>query len=126
MAVPTTRRLAGISAITIDGTAYDIVGDLTWSPSTVKRETLAGQTRVEGFSEMPVAGFIAATIRDGGGFTVATFNGLTNSTIVVQQANGKSILGNGMWCIDAQEVKTQEGSFGVRFESDDVSEVVAS
>ena len=116
------RRLSGVASITIDGIAYDVVGDLTWSPSTVKRETLAGQTRVEGFSEMPVAGYISATLRDGGGITVADFVGMTSSTVVVQQANGKTIYGAGMWCVDAIEVKTQDGTFSVKFEGDDVTE----
>ena len=126
MAIPTSRRLAGIAAITVDGVSYDIVGDLVWSASSIKRESLSGQTRVEGYSEMPTPGFIEATLRDNSAFAVALFNSLTDSTVAVLQANGKSILGTGMWTTDPQQVRTQEGSFSVRFESDDVSEVNVS
>src|SRR5215467_11246047 len=126
MSGATSRRLAGIASIAIDGTAYDVVSDLVWNPSSVRRETLAGQTRVEGYSEMPVAGFIAATIRDNGGATYADFNAKTNSTIVVQQANGKVIYGAGMWCVESAEVRTQEGTFAVRFEGPSVTETLAA
>ena len=122
----TARRLAGIASITIDGNSFDVTGDLVWNPSTVKRETLSGQTRVEGYSEMPTAGFIACSLRDGGGFLVYGFNQIVNSTIVVQQANGKSIYGAGMWCTECGEVKTADGVFAVRFESDNVTEALAS
>jgi hypothetical protein len=122
----TGRRLAGIASITIDGDAYDVVSDLVWNPSSVVRETLKGQTRVEGFSEMPTQGFIACTLRDNGTLSVATFNTLVGSTLVVQQANGKTIYGDGMWCTELGEVRTQEGTYAVRFEGDNVTEGVAA
>lgn len=122
MATPTSRRLAGVTSCTIQGNAYDIVGDCVWSASVVKRETLMGQTRVEGYSEMPSAGFIAMMLRDSSAFSVRNFNGLTDVTVVVFQANGKQIYGDGMWNTETSEVKTQEGTFTVRFEGNDVYE----
>ncbi len=122
----TARRLAGIASILIDGTAFNVVGDLVWSPSKLKRETLVGQDGVHGYSEMPLQGHIACTLRDAGSISVLAFNSMTNSTVQVVQANGKTIVGTGMWCVDPQEVKTQEGSFEVRFEGDNVQEIVAT
>lgn len=122
----TGRLLAGIASISIDGTSFSVVGDLVWNPSTVRRETLVGQSGVQGFSEMPVAGFIAATLRDAGNVSVAFFNQMRNVTIVVQQANGKSIYGAGMWNTEVAEVRTQEGTFAVRFEGNNVQEDLAT
>lgn len=118
----TSRRLAGVVSFTIDGQAWDVVGDCEYSPSVVTRETLAGQSRVEGFSEMPRQGYISANLRDRGDATVLSLNQVTSSTIVVQLANGKTVFGYGMWQVGEIGVRTQEGSFSIRFESDNVAE----
>jgi hypothetical protein len=122
MSGSTTRRLAGVLAFTIDGDAWDAAGDGEYSPSTVARETLKGQTRVEGFSEMPQQGYISANLRDRGDMTVYSLNQVTNSVIVMQLANGKTVYGSGMWQIGEIGVRTAEGTFSIRFESDSVTE----
>jgi hypothetical protein len=111
-----TQRLAGIAYISVDGTTYMLSGELSYSPANIKRETLAGQDQVHGYSETPRAPFIAGTFRDAGSLTVNDFNNMTNVTVALELANGKMVTGKGMWTTDAQEVKTQEGTFEVRFE----------
>lgn len=118
----TTNRLAGIAYVMVDGTNYMLSGELTYSVSEISRETLLGQDRVHGYSEKPYAGFISGTFRDAGGLTVADFNGMTNVTVTLNLANGKTIIGRNMWTVDAQEVKTQEGTFDVKWEGPDVVE----
>jgi hypothetical protein len=117
-----TKRLAGIASISVDGRQYMLAGDLAYQVSSVKRETLVGQDGVQGYSEMPVAGFISGTFRDAGDLTVADFNAMTNVSVVAQLANGKIVTGGGMWTVEAQEVKTMEGTFDVKWESDQVEE----
>lgn len=124
MSGTTARRVSGVVAITIDGNPYN-ASDVEWSPSTVARETQIDQTAVVGYKEMPKQGFISATIRDAGSLTVAAFNAMTNSTIVIQQANGKTIYGSGMWTTEAQEVKTADGQFNCRWEGTSVAETLA-
>jgi hypothetical protein len=111
-----TNRLAGLAYISVDGVTYLLSGDLTYSPGAVKRESLTGQDQVHGYSEMPRAPFIAGTFRDAGSMTVAQFNAMTNVTLSLELANGKLVTGRGMWTVEAQEVKTQEGTFEVRWE----------
>lgn len=118
----TANRLAGIATMTVDGDPWDVVSDLSWNVSPVKRETLAGQTRVEGYSEMPLAPHISATLRDQGATALATLIAKTNSEVQVLQANGKTVSGYGMWCTELGDVRTQEGSFAVRFEGPVVTE----
>jgi hypothetical protein len=72
-----------------------------------------------------VAGFITATLRDNGGITVKDFNEMTSSTIQIIQANGKAIIGVGMWNTETAEVKSAEATFSVRFEGDDCYEAIA-
>lgn len=123
MSGSTQNRRAGIATLSIDGNSYDVVSDATYFANTVKRETLAGQSGVQGYSEMPVAGYIGATIRDSGGLTVASFNAMTSSSLVLTLANGKVVYGDGMWNTESEEVKTQEGTFSIKFEGVSVLEV---
>jgi hypothetical protein len=119
------ERLAGITGLTIDGNAYMVVSDVTWSPSNIRRETLVGLDAVHGYSEVPIAGFVEATLRDSGDITVKDFNAMTCVEVQVMLANGKLVGGASLWSVNVQEVRAAEGTFVVRFEGDDVSETFA-
>lgn len=116
MAEDTTNRLAGVATITVGGTQYLLAAKLTYSASTVTRETLAGQDQIHGFKEMPIPCFISGTFRDGNNLRVEDFNQMTNVTISVALANGKTVVGRNMWTTGVQEVDTTEGTFEIRFE----------
>lgn len=118
----TTNRLAGVAYLTVDGTNYMLAGDFTYSVSKVARETLTGQDRVHGYSEKPVAGKMSCSVRDAGGLSVASFNAMTNVTVTVELANGKTIVGRNMWTVEPQEVKTAEAIFEVKWEGFSVEE----
>ena len=119
----TTNRLAGVAYVTVDGQTYMLAADLTYSPSKVTRETLVGQDRVHGYKETPHAGYISGTFRDAGSLTAQNFNDMTNVSVICELANGKTIAGRNMWTVEAQEVKTMEGTFDVRWESFSVQEM---
>ncbi|WP_289992141.1 phage tail tube protein [Photorhabdus laumondii] len=118
----TSNRLAGTAYVTVDGISIMVAGDFTWSPSTVTRETLTGMDYVHGYKEKPQAGFISCKVRDSGGTTVADFNNQTNVTIVAELANGKTIIGEGMWTVNTQEVASEDATFEVRWEGTSVTE----
>ncbi|MFZ6724709.1 phage tail tube protein [Undibacterium sp. MH2W] len=119
----TTNRLAGIAYLSVDGQTFMLAGDLGYSVSKVTRETVIGQDRVHGYTEKPHAGFISGTIRDAGGLSVASFNAMSNVTVTCELANGKTVVGRNMWTTEAQEVKTAEGTFEVKWEGFSVEEV---
>ena len=112
-----TNRLAGIATISGDGESFMLSGDLAYSVASFSRETMIGQDRVHGYSEKPHAGFISGTLRDAGSLSVAKINAMTNTTVVCELANGKTIVGRNMWTVDAQEVKTQDATIDVKWES---------
>ena len=120
--MPTCERLAGITGLTIDGTPYMVVSDVTWSPMRFRRETLAGLDAIHGFSEVPVQGYVEATLRDAGDLSVQSFNDMTCVEVLVSLANGKVVGGANMWCVSVLEVRAAEGTFQVRFDGVDVSE----
>lgn len=118
----TTNRLAGVAYLSVDGQSYMVAGEITYKVSSVKRETLSGPSGVQGYSEMPIPGSISVSLRDAGSLTVANFNAMTNVTVTAELANGKTIIGSGMWTVESQEVKTGEATFDVKFEGPTVEE----
>ncbi|MEQ1968747.1 phage tail tube protein [Xenorhabdus nematophila] len=118
----TTNRLAGTAYVSVNGISIMVVGDFTYSPSTVTRETLTGMDYVHGYKEKPNAPYISCRVRDSGGTTVADFNNQTNVTIVAELANGKTIIGEGMWTVNTQEVRSEDAEFEVRWEGISVTE----
>jgi Phage tail tube protein len=120
--MPSCERLAGITGLTIDGTAYMVVSDVTWSPARWKRETLVGLDSVHGFSEVPIQGYVEATLRDSGAIKVGDFNDMRCVEVLVSLANGKVVGGANMWNTSTIEVRAAEGTFQVRFDGMDVSE----
>lgn len=117
------NRLAGVASITIDGKAYSIVGEGTYRVSSSTRDALKGQDGIHGFKEMAETGRISWTGRDSGSLSMTDLNAATGVTVVLTSANGKVIIGSKMWRSgDPAEVNTEEGTFQVVFESDDVSE----
>lgn len=123
--MPNCVPLAGITSLTIDGSAYLVVSDVTWSPQRWRRETLVGLDSVHGFSEVPMQGYIEATLRDSGDMSVADFNEMRCVEVQIQLANGKVVGGANMWNTAAVEVRAAEGTFQVRFDGTDISETYA-
>ncbi len=118
----TSNRLAGTASVTTNGVTIMVAGQFKYSPSTVKRETLTGMDRVHGYKEKPSAPYISCQVRDSGGTTVADFNDMTDITVVAELANGKTIIGTGMWTVESQEVDSEDAVFDVRWESFSVVE----
>lgn len=117
-----TNFLAGTASLSVDGTTYLLEGAFKYNPSTVKRESLTGQDGVHGYKEMPMAPYITATLRDSGGLTIHDFNAMKSVTVTAELANGKTIVGRGMWTVESQEVDTTEGTLEVRWEGPQVTE----
>lgn len=111
-----TNRIAGVAYLSVNGRTYLVAGEFTYSPASYERKTLAGQDQVHGYSEVPRAPFMSATLRDSGGLTVKEINDMTNVTLSAELANGKQVTGRNMWTVDAQEAKTSEGTIDVRWE----------
>lgn len=121
-----SNLIAGVAQVTVDGTTYQLEGDLKYSPSTVKREALLGMDGFHGWKETPVTGSITMSLRDAGSLSVGSFNSIRNSTIVLQLANGKIVVGRNMGTVDALEVDSADAKFEVKFEGPQVSEQTVS
>lgn len=122
MAGNTSNRLAGTAYVTVDGVTVMVVGQFKYRPSKVERTTLNGMDGVHGYKEKPVPGYISCQLRDSGGTTVSDFNDQTNVNVIAELANGKTIIGKGLWSVNSQEVDSEEATFDVRWEGADVTE----
>ncbi|MCO6414816.1 phage tail tube protein [Siccirubricoccus sp. KC 17139] len=117
------KPAAGATSFTIDGSSYALVGNVTYSPSSIKREALVGIDGHQVWKETPTLGFIAAKIRDLG-LRVEDFNKMREVNVSVTLVSGKQIIGTGLGCVDTQEVDTEDATFDVRFEGMDVTEIL--
>ncbi|MFC0140351.1 phage tail tube protein [Erwinia mallotivora] len=114
--------LAGTAFVTVGGLTIMVAGKFKYRPSRVKRTTLTGMDGVHGYKEEFVPGQIGCDVRDSGGTTVSDFNGQTNVNIVAQLANGKTIIGSGLWTVDTQDVNSEDATFSVTWEGREVTE----
>ena len=114
--------IAGIGNGSIDGTQFNI-SDVTWGPPTWEYESLSGYNGFHGFKAKGYKpGFIAFKVRDEATIQASDFRTYTNSEVIVNMANGKTIDGQPMRCVDAVEVDANEADFAVRFEGPTLGE----
>ncbi|EBV5082437.1 phage tail protein [Salmonella enterica subsp. enterica serovar Minnesota] len=110
------NRLAGTAYVTVNGLTIMVAGEFKYSPSTFKRESLSGMDGIHGYKESYTPPYISCKVRDSGGTSVADFNGQTDVSLVVELANGKTIIGSNLWTVETQEVDSGEATFEVRWE----------
>ncbi|NHN83667.1 phage tail protein [Acetobacter musti] len=118
--------LGGTATATINGVAWNVVGECQYGAAGTQNETAKGQSAVEGFLTMPVQGYIQMTLRDRRDIDPMSFQGASDLTIIVEQANGKIITADDAWQVEQIVVNTQEGTFELKVESDSVVADVVS
>ena len=120
------KTLAGTAYLSVDGRPYQLVGEFSYTPSKFERETLMGMDGIHGMAEKPRPGEIKGKLRDYGDFSIASLNAMRNVTVVVQLANGKTIVGRNMWTVESQEVAGEDASVPVTWQGPDVQELLAA
>ena len=120
-----SRPIAGAASLTVDGEPYNIT-ESDFRCSVFKAETAKGQTAVEGYTEMPMEGYISATVRLQPGQSSAQIIGARSATVVLVRRSGQTVYGSGMWQTEDGVTNTKEGTLPVKFEGARVTEEVAS
>jgi hypothetical protein len=113
--IPQAR--AGVAYATVDGDAIDVVSELEYDATYIKREGLIGQSGIQGFSEMPKQGMMKFKARDAGNLTVSLFMNKRFASLVFRLANGKIVTGDNMYCEEVSPVATQEATFDLTFKN---------
>lgn len=112
----TTNRVGGTVFITVDGTSYLARGEFSYNCSLVERETVKGSDGIHGYIEKPFSPFIEGSLTNSGGLDVQSLNSITASTVNLQLANGKTVIGRNMWTTEPQDVSADDGKVKIRFE----------
>lgn len=109
------QRVGGVISFTIDGVPYAARGNFKVSPNRVKREGVAGQDGVHGYTEMPIVPGIEGDLTTVQGLSLTALEAIVDSTIIAQLANGKSYALTNAFTESAFEIDTAEGRFSAKF-----------
>lgn len=121
-----SRRVGGLLFLKVDGVQYQAKGEFTYSLLKFKREMVVGADGVHGYKEMPVAPFIEGAITDSDDLGIDDILNISDSTVTIQLANGKTIsLEHAAYVADG-ETKSEEGEIQFRVEGTDGAEIPAS
>lgn len=119
---PRNRR-SGTINIQVNGKVYDAVGEFSYNLGQPKREALVGPDRVHGYKELPQQPMIEGEIRDASDLDVASFLNLTDATITIELANGKTIMLRQAWYAGDGNIATEEANVEFKFEGMSCEEV---
>ena len=109
------QRLGGVLNISINGTQYPLRGGWKVRPSSVKREDIAGQDAVHGYTETPIVPGASGDFSTIPGLSLTALEAITDSTMQLTLANGTTYVLANAWCKAAFDVDTAEGRFAVDF-----------
>jgi hypothetical protein len=119
-------RRAGLRAFTIDGTQFDVVGNIGYSLGEVVLEELIGSDGLHGYKETPGTPLMELEIRDSGSLDVKALTTTTEATVVAELSNGKTlVLRRGYQCGPAEQ-GSEEGAIPVRFIGSSCEEILAA
>lgn len=91
------NRIGGIMSLHVDGNPYQARGNFQVTPSPVKRTGVAGQDNVHGYIEEPIIPTIKGDISIGHKLSIEQLLAITDSTAIVQLANGNSYVLTDCW-----------------------------
>lgn len=116
-------RIAGVITLTINATSYMLAGDFTYDIGGYKREMMSGPDGVHGYKETVKIPFIEGDLRDTSAVNLATLTNITDATVVLSLANGKTIsLYNAVFTGDGV-CATGEATIKARFEGLSATEI---
>ena len=113
--MPVNRR-AGIMFFKVDGALLDAKGNFTYHIGSPKREAVNSNDRTVGYKETPQAPYIEGEIIDDKTVSLKQLQNLTEATVQVDLANGKSVVVRDAWYAHDGAGGTEEGMIPIRFE----------
>ena len=118
-----SKRIAGVTFLTVDGRQYTLGGSFTVSPSTIMREGKVGLSGVAGYKEAPRIPFLECELHTTDGLSVEELDGITDATAKVELANGKIYVFTDCWSLADSSVDAAEGTVGLKIEAFDCQEI---
>lgn len=112
------QRRGGFISFNVGGVTYDCHGEFSYFPGTPKRTPIVGPDGTHGYSEVPQSAYIEGAIVDSAGLDVVAFQNITQQTVTLQLANGKTFFLNSAFYSGDGKITTDEGKMEVKFNGD--------
>ena len=110
------NRRAGVINVQADGVVFDAVGNFSYNIGQPMREELVGPDKVHGYKELPQVPYIEGEIRDSANMDLKNdLLNLTDATITLNLANGKTVLFRNAWYAAEGTVQTEEANAQFKF-----------
>jgi len=119
------NRVGGIIRFTVDGAEVRAKGGFTYNLGLNKRETITGTGKVAGYKEMPQPAFIEGALTDTIDFDMKALILTDGATVILELANGKSVVLRDAYFVGEGEGTTEEGEVKIRFESISQAELIS-
>lgn len=110
------NRIAGVAYLKYDGKQLPLRGGWNHNIAGLKREGIAGQDGVHGYKEMPEVPYMEGDVSTTPEVSIEELRDVTDATVTLEQANGKTYVLRNAWTSDAYEVDTEEGKVKIKFE----------
>lgn len=118
-------RIAGVTKITLDGTAFRVKGSVEVVFSNAKREAVTGLDGFHGFKEDPQACSIKFDLSVGLELSLTRLQAVTNATIVCEGPTGAAfVLANAVYAGDGG-YDPGEGKLTATFFGSNIREIAA-
>jgi hypothetical protein len=113
---------SGLSNFFYNSVPFDVASDATWQPDQWVPVPYSGLTGAQGNGVEFQYGKIELTIRDANGLSIDDFAGATGIPVVLQQRNGKQVIGASMMVTDAIAVNVATGEIKLSLQGASVRE----
>lgn len=117
------NRIGGVLSLRVDGKQYEARGNFQVTPGKVKRTGVAGQDGVHGYIEEPIVPSIKGDISIGNQLSLEALEAITDATVQVQLANGRTYVLTDAWTTAAFSIDAHDGKVEVTFEGFDCQEI---
>jgi hypothetical protein len=118
------NRRSGVLYVKLDSKLLDVAGEFTYNLGKPKRDAKVGHDRVHGYKELPQVPYVEGTITDSSTLDLETdILGITNATVTLELANGKTVVLRNAWYAGEGNVTTEEAEIAVRFEGMSAEEI---
>ena len=107
---------SGMIELRVNGEVQDAAGSFTYNLGNPKREAKVGHDRVHGYKTTPQVPFIEGEITDRKDLDVSALQNITDATLTLRLANGKTVVLQNAWYAADGDIGTEEGNVQVRFE----------
>lgn len=111
-----SNKRAGTIYFKVNGIQYDCAGEFTYNIGADVKEALVGPEAVHGYKAMAQVASIEGEIFDASNLDLRAFMDLTDVTVTLQLANGKTFVLHEGWNASKGDVTSGEAKIKCRFE----------